>query len=121
MATGADGKQFSQLFYLFLCLFKFQAIPDRVFSELGEKIRENVGEADSDEKVPDNSEHNGDEEKMLNKIVSGWSALSFSEEEDDGDDDGDEEESYAPSTVGAVEVSVLYHIFDYRNIDNTLD
>ena len=78
-------------------------------------------DADSDDKVPDTSEHNGDEEKMLNKIVSRWSALSFSEEEDDGDDEGDEEESYAPSTVGAVEVSVLYHIFDHRNVDNILD
>lgn len=69
----------------------------------------------SDEKTPDTVENDGDEEEMLHKIVSGWSALSFSDQEDDGDDD--EEESYAPSTVGAVEVSsihsVIYFSFNF--------
>ena len=63
-------------------------------------------DTNSDEKAIDTVENDGDEEAMLKKIVSGWSALSFSDQEDDGDDD-DEEESYAPSTVGAVEVSTI--------------
>ena len=67
-------------------------------------------DTNSDEKPPDTVESNGDEEEMLKKIVSGWSALSFSDQEDDAeDDDDDEEESYAPSTVGAVEVSAIRH------------
>ena len=62
-----------------------------------------------DEEAPDAVENDGDEEEMLKKIVSGWSALSFSDQEDDGDDD--EEESYAPSTVGAVEVSACDTVY----------
>lgn len=65
-------------------------------------------EGDHSEPKPDTSEKNEDEQKMLSTIVSGWSALSFSEEDDDEDDGDDEEESYAPSTVGAVEVSAIF-------------
>jgi len=45
---------------------------------------------------------NGDEEKMLNKILSELASLS---EDYDGDENDDDNESYQPSTVGPIEVS----------------
>ena len=45
------------------------------------------------------SDNTGDEEKALNQIMAGWGS-------NDPDEENDDEESYSPSTVGVVEVSV---------------
>jgi len=74
---------------------------------------------DAEKKESESKDSNGDEEKMLNKIVTGWRALSFSDDED-GDEVDNDEESYAPSTVGPVEDKLLRNFLgsaDWNEMD----